>query len=187
MRIFCLITLLLSSSDFAFAISSESLPQVFTKLYPEYTLNSYETDKWIFKSVDCKLKLKIIDAKSLRNSYAYLSKNRVRNILVTRELLNELENIEELAFLLAHEMSHLDFEHYALPNFSAYVFSEEQKKKISEHLQNLELQADNMARYVVKKSGFDLEKSLSLLEKKFKNELGFFEQHPQPEFRISMR
>lgn len=186
MRLFCLIVIFFASYDFASAISRESLPEVFRKLYPEYTLNKYQNDKWTFKKEDAELKLKIIDFKRSKNSYAYFSKDHARNILITRALIDDLANSEELAFLLAHEMSHLDLGHYCLPNFSSYVFSKEQERKISEHLQSLELLADSSALDLLKKSGFNSEKGLALLEKKFNADReSFFKRHPNLKTRIS--
>lgn len=152
--VFSLFLLLFIASDSAFANTKISPPQILIKLYPEFRLENFKENEWTFQGKNKTLKLKIIDSEKSKNAFAYTSKSGKQQILITKQLFNTLSADHELAFVIAHEMSHLKLKHYALPNFSSYVLSEQQKRKISEHLQNQELLADNMAVETLKSAGY---------------------------------
>ncbi len=97
--------------------------------------------------------VEVIDS-NLINAFAYGDKT----VILTSALLKKIENKDELAFVIAHEVAHLSLNHGASPLQDAYV----------EHFSH-ELEADKFAIDLLKESNFKGIKSISFLSKLQKN------------------
>ncbi len=139
------------------------------------------------------------------------------HILVTRGLLSKVESEDELAAVLAHEIAHVSLGHglasiqgsrltqiaaeYALNAGMASggegaSFTEAFGEAISElatvllisgYSQSFELQADQEARRIITRAGYDsaaLDRLISKLPSHSQESSGFAQTHPEPLFRL---
>ena len=85
-------------------------------------------------------------------------------VKLTRSLLNLVQNEAELAFVLAHEISHIRHDHFSM-RFPASMLTPGQRERISRTHQKWELDADSEALTSMQRAGMDGLSSLDVLER----------------------
>ena len=85
-------------------------------------------------------------------------------IFFTRGLLSRTHFESELAFIIAHEIAHIEGEHFGL-EFPSLILTDEQLSHITKVQREWELQADLKAIRVLQNAGYNLKAGVNLLER----------------------
>lgn len=111
-------------------------------------------------------------------------------ILVNIGLLSRIENEDQLAFVIAHEISHFIKQH----GYEQYAQFLKNKAAYSDFVTTLkyglkyEFEADEMALSLVKKAGYDISESLAILEivqgKRERSIIDFYDYFASTRFKI---
>lgn len=146
-------------------------------------------------------KFRVIDDNETVNAFSLAG----GNIWVTSGLLNAVENDDELAFVIAHEISHEDRKHNMRRVqilFRAKEFGGEEAEYFAMIAQNLatmpfakyqEFEADEWGAYLMHKAGYDTKGAIDFFNKlaqisgdEGEKDLGYiFRTHPYTKDRIS--
>lgn len=108
-------------------------------------------------------------------------------IVITASLLSLLRDSSELAFVIAHELAHIEHDHFS-PEIPFAMFTPRQLAHIASTHQRWELDADASAIALLRSGGFDLRASVDILGRlesvETSNE-SFLRRHPSIRDRIS--
>ena len=108
-------------------------------------------------------------------------------ITLTQGLLDEISTSSELAFVLAHEMGHIELEHLA-PVLSSALLTQTQLRRIAQVHQDWEIEADGFALKRILDAGYDPRAGIELLSRlELATEIDAeaeFSHHPDPRSRM---
>lgn len=168
-----------------------AIANTFGRLFPEYALHeqtSADTLTFVSNSSPAQSVELRVTADSSANAWAILEDRNQRShasISISLRLLQRLQNHSELAFILAHEMSHVLARHKAVP-LGFLVLSRKQEEHIAAVHRDWEMFADRQAALLIHNAGYRAEDAALLLrrmepfEKRAK-----LPSHPSIEQRIS--
>lgn len=109
-------------------------------------------------------------------------------IVLSTGLLAMLENESELAFVVAHELAHLEHDHFS-PQLPVAMLTSRQLAQIALTHQRWELQADADAVALLRTAGFDPKAAVSLLgrleQAEANSSQSFVRHHPAMHERIA--
>lgn len=83
-------------------------------------------------------------------------------LFLTKGLLELMTSRAALAFVIAHEMAHLELDHFA-PDFSLLVLTASQEQRVRRIHEDWELTADRRAAQILRKTGFDNREAIDFL------------------------
>jgi hypothetical protein len=191
-------------------ILKQALVKTFILLYPNYSLSFYdscpiapttsgqlnENEAIAFYSVSARIptiEIKLIKDVEL-NAYTKFSNyypQRQAQIYLTDALLKEFSFASEIAFVLAHEMEHLE-RNLIVPDLDGFMLSTKQLERLKSIHEDWEYQADSAAIKKVLASGLNGKNAVSFLEKltrrlhkhQHADEHKFLTMHPSLDLRI---
>lgn len=145
--------------------------QTWLKLFPEYEVAKYNQQEIVFTLPPTRLaaqspkqlQISFLD-NGKANAFATPPTNVGAKIILTSGLMTQLSSCEELAFVLAHEMSHINNDHFA-PDISALILPQSLIEKMVRIHHDWELIADKDAAERLQAKGIDNHYALSLLGK----------------------
>jgi predicted Zn-dependent protease len=108
-----------------------------------------------------------ISARPEPNAFAHpgdTGSGKIPTIFLTEGLLRELQSEDELAFVLAHEMEHLDRNHFS-PDLTAAMLTEAQLSHIQAVQQDWELEADQRALQTLARARFRTSAATTVLKR----------------------
>ena len=156
-------------------LGCKEIAEVFTRVYPEFRQStdlscpvSPSSDPQAAAGKQCELVFYSVTAKpafvqisvektNVPNAFAYAptqSEPDSGRIVLTSRLLSEFADLSELAFVLGHEMSHLEHNH-RIVSLDGYVLSAAQLDKIHSVHQAWELEADRESLARISAAGYD--------------------------------
>jgi hypothetical protein len=146
------------------------IKNTFLRLYPNYNLSA-ETTTNVLKFTSFSATAQSIDlrvsSENETNAWAViddLNQKPRASITVSTRLLNQLRNRSELAFVIAHEMSHVLARHKPMP-MGFLVLSKKQEERIAAVHRNWEMFADRQASLLLHSAGYNVRQASSLLRR----------------------